>query len=113
MLSSYACAKLSIFKRSVEAVDVAKGNWWTGEKFVAQVPRFLSEFDEKLPGRCCCCIYDNSSNHGCDPPDALRIDKAGFNKYAGGKNRPVLREGYFTRDLEEGEVEMCRQSMFF
>ena len=111
-----------IFNESLQSIGCSKGNWWTGEKFVAQVPLFLAEFDRKLPGVSACCIYDNSSNHGSDPPDALRIDKAGFNKFPRGKNRPIMRDGKYDRVTVAVKVgteqstttcESVVQSMFF
>ena len=108
MISAYACSLIGIFNESLESVDVGGGTWWTGEKFIQQVPIFLAEFDKKLPNITCCAIYDNSSNHGCDPKDALRVEKDGFNKFAGGKNRPIMRDGFFMNGATK-----VNQSMFF
>jgi hypothetical protein len=113
MLSAYACPPIGIFRDSLKALDVGNGIWWTGAQFITQVAEFLAEFDRKLPGKIACAIYDNSSNHGCDPVDALRVDKPGFNKFAGAKHVPIMREGFYHRVLEDGTVERVPQSMFF
>ena len=115
MISSYACASIGMFKESLKTLDCAKGHWWDGKQFLSQVPEFLAEFDRKfLKTKSACVIYDNSSNHGCDPSDALRIDKAGFNVFAGGKARPKMRHGYFQCvDDTHGIACTVKQDMYF
>ena len=77
--------------------------------FLAQVPKFLEEFDRTLPGVSCLTIYDNSSNHGCDAKDALRCPKDGFNRNAGGKNPPCMRGGFY----HSIDCSIVQQSMYF
>ncbi len=66
-----------------------------------------------MPGKIACAVNDNTSNHGCDPVDASRVDKPGFNKFAGLKHIPVMRDGFYDRVLEGRAVERVPQSMFF
>jgi hypothetical protein len=78
--------------------------WWTGAKFMSQVPKALAEYDRKVSTfkyeRSAAVIYDNSSNHDCAAQDALNIEKV--NILPGGVKN-VMRKGWYANS--DGEKE--------
>lgn len=77
---------------ATEYLEYGKDNYWTSEKMIRQVLDVaLPVFRAAFPDFVGVWIFDNSSNHGCFAPDALRVEK--LNLGPGGK-QPHLRDGF-------------------
>src|SRR6266516_7294827 len=73
-------------------LEYGKDNYWTSEKMIRQVLDVaLPVFRVAFPDFVGVWIFDNSSNHGCFAPNALRVEK--LNLGPGGK-QPHLRDGF-------------------
>ena len=70
--------------------------WWTNQDLVEQLKRTIVLFEILHPDCVALFAFDNSSNHHKYAPDALRVRN--LNKSDGGKNVPLLRQGWFMRD---------------
>ena len=80
---------------ATEYLEYGKDNYWTSEKMIRQVLDVaLPVFRVAFPDFVGVWIFDNSSNHGCFAPDALRAEK--LNLGPGGK-QPHLRDGFIDR----------------
>jgi transposase len=80
---------------ATEYLEYGKDNYWNSEKMIQQVLDVaLPIFRAAFPGFIGVWIFDNSTNHGCFAPDALRAEK--LNLGPGGK-QPLLRNGFIHR----------------
>lgn len=80
---------------ATEYLEYGKDNYWTSEKMIDQVVNVaLPIFRVAFPDFVGVWIFDNSSNHGCFSPDALRAERLNLNP--GGK-QPHLRDGFIHR----------------
>lgn len=88
---------------AVKYLEYGKDNYWTSEKMIQQVIEVaLPIFRAAFPDFVGIWLFDNSSNHGCFAPDALRTDK--LNLSSGGK-QPHLRDGF----IHEKQVTQSMQ----
>lgn len=81
--------------RTIEPGKNSDG-WWSNEDLVEQLKRTIILFDILHPDCVALFAFDNSSNHHKYAPDALRARN--LNKSDGGKNVPLLRPGWYTKD---------------
>ena len=103
-VSAYCSECVGVLDESIEWLNPGGDVWWTGAKFMLQVPKALAEYDRKVSTlkykRSAAVIYDNSSNHDCAAPDALHIEKV--NILPGGVTN-VMRKGWYANS--DGEKE--------
>ncbi|KAF9552179.1 hypothetical protein CPC08DRAFT_754904 [Agrocybe pediades] len=59
--------------------------WWDTTQFLAQAKHAIHVFEKQFPGRVALFVFDQSSAHGCLPPDSLKAWE--MNKSDGGKQR--------------------------
>ncbi len=73
--------------------------YWTGEHVAAQLRDTHRTFQQLHPDCIALYIFDNSANHHKIASDALNARK--LNLKDGGKNTPLLRDGFFFNDSDE------------
>ena len=82
--------------------------WWSNQDLVNQLKLTITVFQILHPNCVALFAFDNSSNHHKYALDALRARS--LNKADGGKNVPLLRDGWFIKDGVRVEQAMQIQS---
>ena len=80
--------------------------YWTGENVSEQLRNTHSTFQRLHPNCLALYIFDNSANHHKIATDALNARK--LNLKDGGKNTPLLRDGWYYNDRGEKVVHVMQ-----
>jgi len=82
--------------------------WWTGEDMLEQLTKkAIPSFESSFPRCQALFAFDNAKSHQKYASDALRTGK--MNLSPGGKNTVPMRDGWFFKDGNSGEIQ--KQSM--
>lgn len=87
MIAGYICNEVGILRDSVRTITPGKAPgkdpYWNGAATLKQAEDHLNEMMLLFPGFRVVDIYDNSTGHDCEAPDALHVRK--MNKNPGKK----------------------------
>ena len=80
-------------------VGAAWDGYFTGEDLIEQVRDSIPAFEAKHPGCIGVFVFDNATNHGTLPADALNVNWLNLNDGSDAKNRPApSRKGWYFDD---------------
>ena len=96
MVSGFMCPCHGLFDTEFISPGKNSDGYWKSADMAKQVERMVGKFESMHPGCKGLFCFDQSSNHAAMPEDALVASRMNLNP--GGKDVPIMRNGWFMRD---------------